>query len=272
MSSGTLINSAVWLPLFDEFADPRAVVRLAVEAEEAGWDGFFVWDHVNWYAPVRAVLDPWVPLSAVAAVTSRLRIGPMVTPLARRRPVRVARETAALDLLSDGRLVLGVGLGSDRYGGEYSRTGEQNDEPTRAALLDESLGILRRAWSGERVDHQGDHFTVDGLEFLPRPAQPTIPVWVAGYPGKIRPRRRAAAWDGFFPVNLTHPDQLAEAVESITALREDPTAPYDFVVALEAGTDPVPYVEAGATWILTDLDPGVSLDAVRELVRAGPQR
>lgn len=264
-------RAGVWLPLFDALSDPQAIVDLAVEAEETGWDGFFVWDHVNWRSPVRAVLDPWVPLAAVAAVTSRLLIGPMVTPLARRRPVRVARETAALDLLGDGRLILGVGVGSDRFGGEYSRTGEDNDEPTRAAMLDESLAILRQAWSGERVDHRGAHYTVDGLEFLPRPAQPTIPVWVAGFPGKSRPRRRAATQDGFFPVNLTHPDELAEAVAAITPLREDPTSPYDYVVALERETDPAPFIEAGATWILTDVDPRtLDLEAVRELVRAGP--
>ncbi len=118
------------------------------------------------------MLDPWVPLAAVAANTSRLRIGPMVTPLARRRPVRVARETAALDLLSSGRLVLGVGVGSDRFGGEYSKTGEVDDEPTRAAMLDESLAILRQAWTGRRVDHRGDHYTVDGWSSCPgRPSR-----------------------------------------------------------------------------------------------------
>lgn len=273
MATPSKINFGIWLPLFDALADPRLVVELAVEAEQAGWDGFFVWDHTHWRAPVRAALDPWITMAAVAAATERVRIGPMVTPLARRRPTLVARETAALDLLSDGRLILGVGVGSDRFGDEYSRTGEVDDEPTRAAMLDESLELLRRAWSGERVVHRGDHYTVDDLDFLPRPAQDTIPVWVAGFPGKLRPRRRAARHEGFFPVNLQHPGELAEAVAAITALRDEPTAPYDFVVALEAGSDPAPYADAGATWILTEQDPHpLDLQAVRSLVRAGPQR
>ena len=110
------MHSALWLPLFDELADPAVVVRLAAEAEEAGWHGLFVWDHTHWRAPVREVADPWITLAAAATVTERLLLGPMVTPLARRRPAKVARETATLDRLSGGRLVLGVGLGSDRFG------------------------------------------------------------------------------------------------------------------------------------------------------------
>ena len=105
--------SALWLPLFDDLADPVVVARLAGEAEEAGWHGVFVWDHVRWGAPVRQVADAWITLAAIAVVTDRVRLAPMVTPLARRRPVKVARETATLDRLSGGRLTLGVGLGSD---------------------------------------------------------------------------------------------------------------------------------------------------------------
>lgn len=126
-----VMRSAVWLPLFDELADPVLVSRLAAEAEQAGWDGFFVWDNVNWRAPVRRVADAWITLAAAAAATERLRLGPMVVPLARRRSVKVARETATLDLLSGGRLTLGVGLGSDRFGREFSATGEQTDDRLR---------------------------------------------------------------------------------------------------------------------------------------------
>lgn len=192
-STAVALRSALWLPLFGELADPVAVARLAAEAEEAGWHGFFVWDHLSWRAPVREVADPWVTLSAVAAATERLRLGPMVTPLARRRPVKVARETATLDRLSNGRLTLGVGLGSDQFGGEFSLTGEEPDERRRARMLDESLDILTAAWSGEPVHHHGEHYTVDGMRFLPRPVQrPGVPVWVAGFYGKPRPLRRAA--------------------------------------------------------------------------------
>ncbi|QFU92023.1 LLM class flavin-dependent oxidoreductase [Amycolatopsis sp. YIM 10] len=266
-----MTNQALWLPLFDDLADPRTVARLAAEAEAGGWDGVFVWDHVRWQAPVRQVADPWITLTAMATATERLRFGPMITPLARRRPVKVARETATLDQLSGGRLTLGVGLGSDRFGQELSKTGEQLDDRVRARMLDESLEILTAAWSGEPVHHHGEHYTVDGIEFLPRPAQrPGIPVWAAGFPGNVKPLRRAARHDGFFPVNLEHPDQLAEVVSTITGLRNT-TAPYDYAVALAPGTDPAPYAEAGATWVLAEFSPGVSLDEVRGVLREGPR-
>ncbi|RZS37781.1 luciferase-like monooxygenase [Herbihabitans rhizosphaerae] len=266
------MRSALWLPLFDQLADPSVVVRLAAEAEEAGWDGFFVWDHVNWQEPVVEVADPWIILGAIASATERIRFGPMVTPLARRRPVKVARETATLDRLGDGRLILGVGLGSDRFGREFSATGEQVDDRLRAEMLDESLTVLAAAWSGEPVWHNGKHHTVDGMRFLPRPVRrPGVPVWAAGFPGKVKPRRRAARVDGFFPVNLSHPDQLAEAVAAVTELREDPTAPYDFAVGLPAGTDLAPYAAAGATWWLAEFDhEAVSVDTVRGVLRDGP--
>jgi alkanesulfonate monooxygenase SsuD/methylene tetrahydromethanopterin reductase-like flavin-dependent oxidoreductase (luciferase family) len=217
------LRSALWLPLFDELADPAAVARLAAEAEETGWHGLFVWDNVNWRAPVEQVADPWITLSAAAVVTERLRLGPMVTPLARRRPAKVARETATLDLLSGGRLTLGVGLGSDRFAGELSGTGEQLDDRQRGQMLDEALQILTAAWSGRPVQHRGAHYTVDGITFLPRPVQrPGVPVWVAGYPGRVAPLRRAARYDGFFPLNLSGPDQVAEIAAAPACARTRP--------------------------------------------------
>jgi alkanesulfonate monooxygenase SsuD/methylene tetrahydromethanopterin reductase-like flavin-dependent oxidoreductase (luciferase family) len=268
----TRLRSALWLPLFDDLADPAVVAGLASEAEEAGWHGVFVWDHLRWRAPVRRVADPWITLAAVATVTERLRLGPMVTALARRRPAKVARETATLDMLSGGRLTLGAGLGSDRFGGELSATGEQLDDRQRAQMLDEALQILTAAWSGEPVYHRGAHYTIDGIRFLPRPVQrPGVPVWVAGFPGNIRPLRRAARYNGFFPINLQHPDQLAEITATITSLRQHTTAPYDIAIALPPGTDPAPYAEAGATWSLTEFDPErVRIDQVRGVLRDGP--
>src|ERR671920_2046415 len=116
------MRSGLFVPLFDELADPAVVARLSAEAEEAGWHGIFVWDNLRYVEPVVDVADPWITLAAMATATQRIRLGPMVTPLARRRPVKVARETATLDLLSGGRLTLGVGLGSDRFGNEWART------------------------------------------------------------------------------------------------------------------------------------------------------
>jgi alkanesulfonate monooxygenase SsuD/methylene tetrahydromethanopterin reductase-like flavin-dependent oxidoreductase (luciferase family) len=268
---GGRLRSALWLPLFDELADPRAVARLAAEAEEAGWDGLFVWDQLNWRAPIKQVADPWVTLAAIATATERLRFGPMVTPLARRRPAKVARETATLDVLGGGRLTLGVGLGSDRFAGELSAFGEELNDRRRAEMLDESLEILAAAWSGEPVRHRGEHYTVDDIAFLPRPVQrPGVPVWAAGFPGNPKPIRRAARLDGFFPVNLDHPDQLAEVVGTLTELRQGDMASYDIAAAPPLGADPEPYAKAGATWWLPEIDPGASLDTVRGILRDGP--
>jgi alkanesulfonate monooxygenase SsuD/methylene tetrahydromethanopterin reductase-like flavin-dependent oxidoreductase (luciferase family) len=274
-SASTTVRSALWVPLFGELADPRVVCDLAAEAEEAGWDGFFVWDHVRWRPPVRDVADPWITLAAIATATTSIRFGPLVTPLARRRPAKVARETATLDQLSGGRLTLGVGLGSDRFGQEFSITGEELDDRRRARMLDESLEILTAAWSGDTVRHQGEHYTVGGMRFLPRPVQrPGVPVWVAGFPGNRKPMLRAAGHQGFFPVNLEHPDQLAEIVATITTLRRqagaDNADPYDIVAAGGPGDDPSPYAAAGATWWLAEFAPDtVTIDMVRGALRDG---
>ena len=270
------MRSGLFLPPFDELADPTVIARLSAEAEEAGWHGVFLWDHVRWREPVVDVADAWITLAAIATSTERIRLGPMVTPLARRRPVKVARETATLDRLSRGRLTLGVGLGSDRFGNEYSMTGEELDDTRRARMLDESLEILVAAWSGEPVRHRGEHYTVDGIRFLPRPVQqPGVPVWVAGYYGKAKPLRRAARHQGFFPVNLEYPEQLAEIVADVTLLRReigrDLAEPYDVAAALPPGTDPAPYAEAGATWWMVEFPSEVvSVDQVRGVIRDGP--
>jgi alkanesulfonate monooxygenase SsuD/methylene tetrahydromethanopterin reductase-like flavin-dependent oxidoreductase (luciferase family) len=270
------MRSGLFVPLFDELADPAVVARLSTEAEEAGWHGVFVWDNLRYQEPVVDVADPWITLAAIATATRRIRLGPMVTPLARRRPVKVARETATLDRLSGGRLTLGVGLGSDRFASEYSITGEELDDRRRASMLDESLQILAAAWSGEPVHHRGEHYTVDGMRFLPRPVQrPGVPVWVAGYYGKPRPMCRAARHQGFFPIELDHAEQLAEVVTDLAALRReagrDPTEPYDVVVALPPGSDPAPYVAAGATWWLVEFPwDALSVDQVRGVIRDGP--
>jgi alkanesulfonate monooxygenase SsuD/methylene tetrahydromethanopterin reductase-like flavin-dependent oxidoreductase (luciferase family) len=269
----TRLRSALWLPLFDDLADPRTVAGLAAEAEEAGWHGCFVWDHLSWQEPVRRVADPWITLAAIATATERLRLGPMVSPLPRRRPAKVARETATLDRLSDGRLTLGVGIGADRFGGELSATGEELDDRRRGHMLDESLTVLAAAWSGEPVRHRGTHYAVDGITFLPRPVQrPGVPVWAAGLPGSAKPIRRAARLDGFVPVNLRHPDQVAEAAAALNELRHGEMASYDIAVPLPLGTDPEAFARAGATWWLPEFEPNVPLDTVRGVLRDGPAR
>ena len=158
--------------------DPRAVAELALEAEEADWDGAFYWDGIN--AGEMETYDPWVVMAAMAMRTERVRIGAMLTPPARRRPWKLARETATLDHLSGGRLVLPVGLGAVDDGG-FGKVGEPTDRRVRARLLDESLEILTGLWSGEPFSYEGEHYKLGEMTFLPRPVQSLrIPIWVVG--------------------------------------------------------------------------------------------
>jgi alkanesulfonate monooxygenase SsuD/methylene tetrahydromethanopterin reductase-like flavin-dependent oxidoreductase (luciferase family) len=158
---------------------------------------------------------------------------------------------------------------------EYSKTGDELDGRVRGEMLDEALTILPTARSGQPVRHRGKHYTVDDITFLPRPVQPHIPIWIAGYPGNMLPLRRAARFDGYFPVNLESPDQVANAVDALGTLREShgPTEPFDIVVPCAPGTDVAAYADAGATWWLTDFDPDVlTIDRVRAVIDDGPLR
>jgi alkanesulfonate monooxygenase SsuD/methylene tetrahydromethanopterin reductase-like flavin-dependent oxidoreductase (luciferase family) len=248
------VKHAIDVAPFGELADPRVLAGLAVAAEERGWDGFFVWDHIVYRAPVRAVADPWVALAAVACATSRLRIGPLITPLSRRRVQKVARETVTLDLLSSGRLTLGVGLGSARNG-ELEPFGEVADPRERARLLDQGLADLTRYWAGK---------------FQPVPVQrPRIPVWVAAEWPHRRPVRRAVRWEGLFPTGLPGPEALAELVSEVRDARPAGDR-FDVVVDIPPGEDPEPWARAGATWAVTDFGLQPTQARVREVIDAGP--
>ena len=248
------MKRAIDVPPFDELADPRVLAGLAAAAEERGWDGFFIWDHIVYRAPVRAVADPWVSLAAVACATSRLRIGTLVTPLSRRRVHKVARETVTLDLLSSGRLTLGVGLGSARNG-ELEPFGEVADPRERARRLDQGLDDLARYWGGE---------------FQPVPVQrPRIPVWVAAEWPHRRPVRRALRWDGLFPINLPGPEALAELTSEVRAARPAGD-PFDVIVEIPPDDDPPAWARAGATWAVTDFGMQPVQAEVREVIDAGP--
>jgi alkanesulfonate monooxygenase SsuD/methylene tetrahydromethanopterin reductase-like flavin-dependent oxidoreductase (luciferase family) len=238
---------------FDELVDPRVMAGVAAAAEERGWDGLYVWDHIIYREPVRAVADPWIVLSAIASATSKLRLGPLVTPLARRRVQKLARETATLDLLSGGRLTLGVGLGSDNSG-ELGPFGEELDPRKRAVLLDDGLDRLAAMWGGE---------------FEPAPVQqPRIPVWVAARWPNRRPVRRAVRWDGLFPIEMPGPEALAELAQETAEARGG--EPFDLVAEIAPGEDPGPWAQAGATWVLTGFGRQPRLAAVREAIAAGP--
>jgi len=274
----------VGVPNVGTFGDPRLLVDLAVAAEEAGWDGFFLWDHLLWDDPQGHVADPTVVISAVAARTERIRIAIMVNSLARRRPAKVARETATLDVLTAGRLIVGAGLGT--LTSEFTAFGESADPRVRAARLDESLHLLDALWTGRPVTFHGEYLTAAGVTMLPRPVQrPRIPIWCGGrWPNK-RPFRRAARWDGVMPVHTgyglgeTMPPAELQAIVTYTQEHRKETGPFD--VALEGRTDGsaadrggqlvASYVRAGLTWWIEALGwwRGTPAEAMAR-VRQGP--
>ena len=255
------------VPIFDRLADPTLLAELAVDAEEAGWDGFFVWDHVRYRAPVQAVTDPWIALAAIAARTQRVQIGPMVTPLARRRPQIVARQVVALDQLSRGRVVLGVGLGLDASGEEFVRFGEQTDVRDRATMFDEALELVGALLSGSPVDHHGRHYTAADVRFLPTPTRGKLPIWVAARWPHRAPLRRAARYDGVFVIDL-EPRQLPEV---LAALGPERSESFDIVVHDRPESDPRRWADVGASWLLTTFDAfSAEPDAVRRVISRGP--
>lgn len=279
------------VPHFGAHADARALADLAAEAEAAGWDGFFIWDHLAMWWPVE-VADPWIALTAVALRTDRLRFGPLITPMARRRPQMVAREATTLDQLSGGRLILGVGLGT--HPEEFERFGEAPGLKQRGERLDEALTVLDGLWRGEPFTYHGAYYQVENAEFRPTPAQqPRIPIWVAGnWPNKP-PFRRAARWDGVVPLgrgagwsDQLPPDEIAELAAFIREQRGD--APFDIVhsgisTGINAAREAemvAAYAAAGVTWWIENLnpwrygwsegDPNWPAEAILARIRQGP--
>ncbi len=262
------------------FADPRALVDLGVAAERAGWDAFFLWDHmvVNRFGV--EIVDPWVTLGAIAVGTDRIRLGTCITPLARWRPQKVARETATLDRLSGGRLVLGAGMGVPAD--DFTTFGESAEPRRVAARLDEALSVVAGLWSGEPFEHAGPEFPVGRVRFLPTPVQqPRPPIWIACVLPARRALVRAARWDGVVPmkdgaggIGFVNPDDVASIVAEIASRRESMMG---FDVVVNAG--PPPYASiadfeaAGTTWWMVSMGefPGW-LDELRAVVDAGPPR
>jgi alkanesulfonate monooxygenase SsuD/methylene tetrahydromethanopterin reductase-like flavin-dependent oxidoreductase (luciferase family) len=263
---------AVYAPNFGPYGDARALADLAQDAENAGWDGFFTWDHIagggRW--PDRMV-DPWVALAAVALQTSRIRIGALVTPIPRRRPWKLARETVSIDHLSGGRLIFAAGSGSGAA--EFDHLGEQADPRVRGAMLDEGLDVLTGLWRGEPFSYEGAHYHVHDAVFLPPPVQQA---------------RRDGVVPNFGLQQADDLDRLRACVRTVRDLRAS-NAPFDvtFTGRPTPGDDPAqaaeivaPYAAAGATWWLEMLTPvfygGRWIDAVwpvealRERIVQGP--
>jgi alkanesulfonate monooxygenase SsuD/methylene tetrahydromethanopterin reductase-like flavin-dependent oxidoreductase (luciferase family) len=282
------------LPAFGDFADPRVLADLAKTAEEVGWDGFFIWDHIFFDPSFHPMVDPWVGLAAVATATKTLRIGTMITPIPRRRPWKLSREIVSLDQLSNGRLTLGVGLG-DPVQWDFGFFHDETDNKKRAKRLDEGLEILTGLWKGETFSYHGEMFQVEPVRFLPRPVQqPRIPIWVAGgWPNKA-PMRRAARYDGFFPLKWHGGMSVENWREAQTYIQQHRTTdtPMDWVHGgTTPGDDPrkaaeivAPFAEIGITWWNEAIDPwrfGLDWEAqwtnrhtevIIERVKQGPPR
>ena len=265
--------------------DVHEVAGLAREIEEAGWDGAFYWDGI-YVGPEMLVNDPWVTMAAMALATERVRIGAVLSPLSRRRPWKVARESATLDVLSRGRLVMPVGLGAPDSFGPF---GEVTDRKQRAELLDEALQILPGLWSGQPFSFSGKHYQFPEVTFLPTPVQPGgVPLWVVGAWGSERSMARALRHDGILPNKLTPerthaaitPDDIRAIREYVAAHRES-DKPFEIIMEgitptgdhAAAAAQVRPYAEAGATWwIESPWTAPNGPDELRARIRQGPPR
>jgi alkanesulfonate monooxygenase SsuD/methylene tetrahydromethanopterin reductase-like flavin-dependent oxidoreductase (luciferase family) len=259
----------------------REQVALAQAAEEAGWDGVFTWDGIHVGDDVE-VRDPWVLMAAFAMATSRVRLGAMIMPLARRRPWKVAREAVTLDHLSNGRLVLPVGLGALDDSG-WGRVGEPTDRRARAERLDETLEILTGLWSGKPFGYQGRHYRFEPMAFTPAPIQrPRIPIWVVGGWPSQRSMTRALRYDGLLPYVLPRsggeygPEAVAEmrawigqrrSLELFDIVVEGATPSDDRAAAAETVR---PWEEAGATWWIESDWSSTDVASIRRRIEAGP--
>lgn len=259
------------LPNAGYYADPGLLVELARAAEASGWDGVFIWDHLLMDRRLRmAVADSWTVVAAALASTRTILSGPLVTPLAARHPWKVARETATLDRLSGGRLVLGAGLGASGEL-EFEAFGDGAGLRERAARVDEALTVIDRLWTGEEISHTGTHYRLDRVAFRPTPAQrPRIPVWVAAtWPARSPgPMRRALRWDGVVPMIRQGDGSLrGPAPDELASLLPPGPRRADWTVAVPGQSSPDDRDEAraaarrlfdaGATWWLESFDPWI---------------
>jgi alkanesulfonate monooxygenase SsuD/methylene tetrahydromethanopterin reductase-like flavin-dependent oxidoreductase (luciferase family) len=268
------LRYGIAVPNWGQGSNPRAIGELARAAEVAGWDGYFTWDALPVGASPPPTYDPFLSLALAAVATTRIRIGTCILVVPRYAPHLLALRMANLDVLSGGRVILGVGIGDKAA--TFAAFGEPGSARVRAEQLDETLEIVHRLWTGERVVHAGTHFTIDGFTLNPTPVQtPRIPIWVGGdSPAALA---RAARWDGWIG-----PDQdpftatVADLAAVRTAIREQraTAALFDLAWAGPIGTAPGQrphdFASAGATWLITPAV-GDRTTVVRQ-VTDGPQR
>ena len=254
------------------WADAEAVGDLAAAAEDAGWDGLFVWE------PVWGV-DAWISLALAAVRTSHIRLGTLLTPPSRRRPAELASQVATVDRLSGGRVILSVGLGAVDSG--FETFGEECDRRVRAELMDECLDVVIGLWAGQPFSYRGAHYRVEPTTFPTighTVQQPRVPIWCVGALNRPKTMARALRWDGLLPQILRDGKSEHPTLEQIADVRRQVgERPYDIVIEGEGSQHaPAAWADAGATWWIESLwnavgqaDPVLaSLDRLQE----GPPR
>lgn len=266
------------------YGGPRDTAECARLAEEAGWDGLFIGDAI-W------CMDPMVALTAAAMVTQRIKLGTMIIPVPLRRPWKIASESLALDHLSDGRLILGLGAGAVWMGWQ-AFPDEVTDTKARTEMLDECIDILTLLYQRKQFDFDGKHFhlkltQMDLQYYPPKPVQqPRIPLWVPGIWPRMKSMRRILKCDGLLPQKMDEqgqfveytPDDLRQMKAYIDANRTL-TTPFDYVVEGQTtGLDPAsvraklqPWIEAGATWWIEGLWQE-STEKIKERIQQGPPK
>lgn len=265
------MKHALYIPPFGEMADPAHVLDAARLAESQDWDGLFLWDHLLRPFPEPAeVGHAWSLLAAIATHTQTLRLGPMVTPLTRRRPQIVAKEATAVDWLSRGRLTIGIGLGVDDAG-ELSKFGELTNQRDRGDLLDEALPVLAGLLEGEPIRQEGKYVQVSDAALRPAPIQtPRPPIWLAARGSSGRAIRRATAYEGVFAINVDAAG-VSRIAASVAAARGG-IGTFDIAVVAIPGVDLAELEAAGATWAMWTFLPGCSAGHVFDFIQAGPGR
>lgn len=281
--SQTRVKFGLYVPNFGKSSDPQNLIDMAVQAEKSGWEGFFLWDHLVEWDRRLPLSDSLTTLAGIATRTRKIRIGTTLSPIPRYKPWAVARQITTLDHLSNGRMILSVGLGAVESC-DYARFGEDPDNRVLAEKLDESLKIMTGLWSGKKFDFKGRHYKVKPTVFLPTPKQrPRIPIWVGGFWPRKGPFMRAAKWDGVLPLRvpekLPQPDDLRGIVQFIEKRRKDHGR---FDVATIGWTTGnrirdqekiERYAKAGTTWWLESLyTKRDSPEGMRSRIRQGPPK
>jgi alkanesulfonate monooxygenase SsuD/methylene tetrahydromethanopterin reductase-like flavin-dependent oxidoreductase (luciferase family) len=261
------VKFSVTLGAAGDGRDPTALAGLAALAEAAGWDAFFLEDYLSYRR--LATYDPWVCLAAIAAATTRIRLGTTVTPLPRRLPWELAAQAVAVDHLSGGRLILGVGSGA-ADDPVFTAVGTPTTAIERAAQLDEGLQILTALWTGTAMHHHGRWNRIDGLQLPATPVQqPRIPIWVGGDLRRPGVRRRLTRWDGacVYRERALDPADVSDITALIRAAGRD-LAGYDIKVSGNQH-QLADFAAAGATWWGHWIPPGHPDDA-RKIIADGP--